>query len=91
MIIRQLSVPLVQSLSFSQSVQHSGELINNYKALMSPFHMKLFFFILVSFIFECCDGKKKETSRNSSDRKSSKRAQTDCVHFGELKAKAYEQ
>lgn len=36
-------VPLVQSLSFFQSVLHSGEqLINNYKALMSPFHIKLF-------------------------------------------------
>lgn len=37
------AVPLVQSLSFFQSVLHSGEqLINNYKALMSPFHIKLF-------------------------------------------------
>ena len=34
---------MVQSLSFFQSVLHSGEqLINNYKALMSPFHIKLF-------------------------------------------------
>lgn len=44
-------VPLAQSLSFSQSVQRSGELINNYKALMSPFHIKLF--SLFVFCFEC--------------------------------------
>lgn len=36
------SIPLVQSQSFSQSV-HSGALVNNYTALMSPFHIKLLF------------------------------------------------
>lgn len=45
-------VPLVQSLSFFQSVLHSGEqLINNYKALMSPFHIKLFVCIINRFAF----------------------------------------
>jgi hypothetical protein len=44
-------VPLVQSLSFFQSVQHSEGLINNYKALMSPFHIKLFRVYNKSFSF----------------------------------------
>ena len=41
-------IPLALSLSFYQS-DHSGELINSYKALMSPFHIwniiELIFFI----------------------------------------------
>lgn len=50
----QLHIPLVQSLSFSQSVQHSGELINNYKALMSPFHINSSLFIIFSFFLLLC-------------------------------------